>query len=79
MRSPFRNNGGWLAFVRMVNRRQEAGMITGFADLMRIMVEERKRVLEEAPETAPRYRIDERGAVIVDRLGRGPAHPLERV
>lgn len=54
-------------------------MITGFADLMRIMVEERKRVLEEAPETAPRYRIDERGAVIADRLGRGPAHPLERV
>jgi hypothetical protein len=54
-------------------------MITGFEELMKMMRDERRRRSDDASDKKQSYRLDERGALVIEPTERGPAHPLERV
>jgi ribosomal protein L13E len=74
-----RNQRGWAAFGFIVNERREAGMSAGFEQLMKMMRDERRRRSEEVTDKSQSYRLDDRGALVIEPTERCPAHPLERV
>ncbi len=54
-------------------------MSAGFEQLMKMMRDERRRRSEEVTDKSQSYRLDDRGALVIEPTERCPAHPLERV